>query len=405
MRRRLLVAVVVTLVGVSMVGFIGWQYDSPMKDTVSLLVNVVVVAVLVGMVGALVLRSLEAVSLEAHSVLVALVTTAGVVAGALRAESRMFLATPDVGSLMMVAVAAGTVGVVMAVSVGSRIDQASRYVTELTRRIGEGAPAQVDARPPTREFAALASELETMAGRLDESRQRERQLEQARRQLVAWVSHDLRTPLAGIRAMVEAIQDGVVDDRPTIDRYHTQMGAAVETLSSLVDDLFELSRIEAGALDLHRQEIDLADLVSETVSVFGPLADREGVVIEGHSDRPLVASVSAREIGRAIHNLVDNAIRHTPEGGSVAIDAACESGVAVISVVDTGGGVPPEHLDRIFEHGYRADGARSPGRDTGAGLGLAIARGFIEAHGGALTVENVPTDAPVGARFCLRLPI
>ncbi|MCP3909452.1 MAG: two-component sensor histidine kinase [Actinomycetia bacterium] len=405
MRRRLLVAVGITVVGISLVGFVGWQYDSPMKDTVSLLVNVVVVALVVGAIGALVLRSLEAVSLEAQAVLVALVTTAGVVAGALRAESRMFLATPDVGSLLMVAVAAGTVGVVMAVSVGSRIDQASRYVTELTRRIGQGDAARVEARPPTREFAALARELETMAARLDESRQRERQLEQARRELVAWVSHDLRTPLSGIRAMVEALQDGVVDDQPTIDRYHDQMGVAVATLSSLVDDLFELSRIEAGALELHRQEIDLADLVSETVAAFSPVAERHGVVIEGHSQRPLMASVSPREMNRAIHNLVDNAIRHTPEGGTVTIDAGHEDGTAALSVADTGGGVPPEHLDRIFDHGYRADAARSPGSANHAGLGLAIARGFVEAHGGALTVENVPTDAPVGARFCLRVPI
>ena len=405
MRRRLRTAVAVTIIGVALAGLIGWQYDSPMKDTVSLLVNVVVVAVLVGLVGALVLRGLEAVSLETQAALVALVTAAGVVAGALRAESRMFLAAPDVGSLLIVAVAAGTVGVVMSVLVGSRIDQASRYVTELTRRIGDGDRAEVTTRPPTREFAELATELGTMAARLDESRQRERSLEQARRELVAWVSHDLRTPLAGIRAMVEALEDGVVDDQPTIDRYHAQMGVAVETLSSLVDDLFELSRIEAGAVELHRADIDLADLVSETVSAFGPVAVQGGVSISGRADRPLVASVSPREISRAVHNLVENAIRHTPDGGSVSIDAVRENGTAVISIEDTGGGVPVEHLDRIFEHGYRADAARSPGADTGAGLGLAIARGFVEAHGGQLSVENVPAGAPAGARFRLTVPI
>ncbi len=238
-----------------------------------------------------------------------------------------------------------------------------------------------------------------MGQRLDEARAREQRVEQSRRELIAWVSHDLRTPLAGIRAMVEALNDGVVDDPETVARYLVTIQREADRLAALVDDLFELSRIQADALRLSFEPIALAELVSDTLAGAQVTAERKGVRLQGHVlDDAGVADLSIPEMARVLRNLLENAIRHTPPGGTITVEVVGRTDAVEVSVADGCGGIPSSDLDRVFELAYRGDTARSPG--GGAGLGLAIAKGLVEAHRGALTVRNEDR----GCCFVVHLP-
>jgi signal transduction histidine kinase len=239
--------------------------------------------------------------------------------------------------------------------------------------------------------------LQTKAMVEAEIRERERLLESGRRDLVAWVSHDLRSPLAGLRAMAEALEDGVADDPA---RYHRQIRIEVDRLSSLVDDLFELSRIQAGALRLTLEQVSLADVVSDALAGAHPYAEARGVRLTGAATAPIPISADERELHRALGNLVVNAIRHTPADGVVDVSVRTEEGHAVLAVTDACGGIPEADLPHVFEVAWRGQPARTPGPDGGAGLGLAIARGIVEAHDGEIDVRNVDG----GCRFEVRLP-
>jgi signal transduction histidine kinase len=238
-----------------------------------------------------------------------------------------------------------------------------------------------------REAAAAAAE-----------RAREVELEETRRQMVAWVSHDLRTPLAGIRAMAESLEDGVANDP---QRYYTGIRSEAERMTSMVDDLLALARLQSGTLQLARDRIDLADVVSDTLAQAAPLARRHQVRLDGTGHGPLPIDADARELARALSNVVVNAVRLTPPDGSVVVTADLDGGRAVVRVSDACGGIPDADLHHIFEPGWRGSHARTPGSDEGAGLGLAIAKGIVEAHGGALTVVN---DGP-GCCFEITLPV
>jgi signal transduction histidine kinase len=201
------------------------------------------------------------------------------------------------------------------------------------------------------------------------------------------MSHDLRTPLAGIRAMAEALEDGVIVDAATVDRYHERIRREADRLSAMVDDLFELSRINASALDLVLREVSIADVLSDAVATAQPTAAAKGVTLIGQPPRgtPRVAA-SVPELNRVMSNLVANAVRHTPTGGQVRVTCAAEAGEVVIGVEDTCGGIPPEDLPRVFDVAFRGSSARTPGKDGGVGLGLA--RGLAEAHGGTIEITN-----------------
>jgi len=234
--------------------------------------------------------------------------------------------------------------------------------------------------------------------RLIEEATRAAALEEADRlksALLAAVSHDLRTPLAAIRVTIEAILDGVVTDEETVTRYLRTMHAGTKELSRLIDDLFELSRIEAGALVLLPEPAAVSDLLSETLGRMAPQAAARGVTLDGHaaSDLPLLP-LDARQIGRVLVNLVDNSLRHTPAGGRVAVVACRADGAVRVEVEDSGEGIAAADLPHVFERFYRGDKSRS--RDGGgAGLGLAISKGIVEAHGGRIWAENDPTGVSV----------
>jgi signal transduction histidine kinase len=330
----------------------------PARDTVMLVTLSFGLALAAYLVGRSALRR------SRSPVVVALIPITATALGLLAAAWAMFVSSHDLSALVVVVVSAGTAGLLGALALATELERARRRVAAMTAR--------------------------------------ERRLEQSRRELVAWVSHDLRTPLAGIRALAEALDDGIVDEPGEIRRYHAQLVTESERLARLVDDLFELSRIQADALALSLERVPLHDVVSEAVASAAVVAEAKGVLgpVFDPAPAPEVAG-SPPELVRVVGNLLDNAIRHTPAGGTVEVDVRTADGVAEVSVLDGCGGIPDPDIDRVFDLAYRGDGARTPGAAGGAGLGLAIARGLVEAHRGDIAVRNERG----GCRFTVRLPL
>ena len=401
-------AAAVAAAGLVLAAAVAAVVGAPASDAAQLVMLAVGGAAVAGGAGTALLHSLRHRSTRAQAVVVALTSVVAVGVGATAAAGAMFLSTHDYGALLVILVSAGTVGLITAMVLGDRLVAASRSLGDVVQRIGDGdgatsPPASAPAVPAAPgELAVLGRQLEDMSARLEEARGRERALDASRRELVAWVSHDLCTPLAGIRAMVEALEDGVVTDALTVDRYHRTMRLEVDRLAGLVDDLFELSRIQAGALELNLEWASLSDLVSDALAGASPVADAKGVLLAGSLDGAVPdLELAIPDVLRVLRNLLDNAIRHTPPEGEVRLDAGIVGDHAVVSVHDSCGGIPPADLDRVFDLAFRGDAARTPEHDGGAGLGLAIARGIVEAHRGDIEVDNLGA----GCRFTVRLPL
>jgi len=356
-------------------------------------------ALLAGAVGVALLYVLRGRSITILLTVVSAATVLATVAGIISITLRMLITDHDRSVTLTVTAIAGLVGLGVSLLLGRRLILGIRALLGSVRRAGDGGRFVAPDRTLPAELHELAAELAAAYDRLEAAHARERALETSRRELVAWVSHDLRTPLAGLRAMAEALEDEVVTDAETVHRYHSQIRAESDRLAAMVDDLFELSRIHAGALRLSRQRVGLGELVSETVAGTEPLARAKGVRLSGLAHDVLPVEVDAAEFGRALRNLVVNAIRHTPTDGGVEIVAGLDQGMACVTVSDACGGIPDDDLPRLFDVAFRGEAARTPG--GGAGLGLAIARGIVEAHAGQIGVSN----AGGGCRFVVRLPL
>lgn len=252
------------------------------------------------------------------------------------------------------------------------------------------------------EVAQLAQAFNRMASRLRLAADEAQRLENARRDFVSWVSHDLRTPLASLRAMVDAMADGVVTEPETIRRYLALSQGEIERLNGLIDDLFELSRLDTGHMQLAYEVCSLGDLVSDTVGGLRPRARAEGILVRASVD-PQVdpVRIAPRHVSRVLQNLLDNALRHTPPGGEIRLAVGSGGPDVTVTVQDSGEGIPTGDLDMIFERFYRGEKSRQrKAEESGAGLGLAIAKGIVEAHGGRIWAEN----AEAGAIFRFTLP-
>jgi signal transduction histidine kinase len=270
-------------------------------------------------------------------------------------------------------------------------------------RIREGDfSARVDARGRD-EVARLAGAFNEMAARLEQSAAEAAALDEARRNLVAWASHDLRTPLASLRAMIDALADGVVGDPATESRYLSQCQAEIRRMSALIDDLFVLAQLDAGHAALSFEPGSLSDLISDTLAAFAARAESRRVALGG-SVGPGVDPVwmAPDKISRVLHNLLDNALRHTPEGGRIEVTAACDGARVSVGMCDSGTGIAPDDLPHVFDSFYRGEKSRSRSgyESGGAGLGLTIARRLVEAHGGAIWAESAPGQG-TAIRFTL----
>ena len=356
----------------------------------------------VGVAGGVLLWLGRRASVRWLTVGVAAVAVLAVLAGTLATARAMFLSRHDLGVVALVATVAGLVALAFALAVGSALAGWSRSLQEEARRFGDhGSFGPAHSGPA--EFAELSDELRRTSARLAESRDREVALEQSRRELVSWVSHDLRTPLAGLRAMTEALEDGLADDP---GRYHAQMRAEVERMVRMVDDLFELSRIHAGVMKLSPQPVALGDVVSEALASADSVARAQGVRLGGRVDEGVLVTADPAGLSRVVSNLLMNAIRHTPADGVVEVHGRAVPEGVELTVTDGCGGLAPEDMQRVFDVAWQGSAARTPGAldapigGAGAGLGLAIVKGIVEAHLGRVAVDN---HEP-GCRFLVTLP-
>ncbi len=357
-------------------------------------------ALIISTIGLVTLKLLAGRSVRVMVTGVVLVSVATSMAGVAVIAYRMLSGVNQDVVLDLMAIA-GLAGLIVALVVGRQLIKASRAISSAVQGVGDSGVYIAPQRTLPAELAELSGALTEAYDRLAQARSRERALEASRRELVAWVSHDLRTPLAGLRAMAEALEDQVVVDPREVSQYHTQIRREVDRLTLMIDDLFELSRIHAGALRLSRRMVGLEDVVAEVVASAEPVARAKGVRLTGAAVRGMPVFIDTAEMGRALRNLVTNAIRHTPSDGVVDVLAEVQSGMACVSVSDACGGIPPADLPRVFDVAFRGESARTPGPQEGAGLGLSIARGIVEAHSGQIAVRN----AGPGCQFLIRLPL
>lgn len=293
---------------------------------------------------------------------------------------------------------AGAVSLLIGLFLGRSVLSGSRRLADATRSLGQQHRFRLPDDPPTRELAELAQELHITSDKLAEARRREQAAEADRRRLVAWISHDLRSPLVRLRAMTESIEDGVVDDLAQSCR---TIRTDADRLTEMVDDLFEISRIQAGTLRLKPRNVALDDLVSDVAAGLDVLSEEHGVQLRPRRIESVTVRVDDGTMTRVFNNLLVNAIRYSPLNTTVSIDVRSVNGWATVSVMDECGGIPPETLDSVFDMGWRGHAQRTGKAEEGGGLGLAIVQGIVQAHQGHVSVYNVPG----GCCFEVRLPL
>ncbi len=376
----------------------------PARDVAAVAGMTVSCAVVALVVGAGLLRLLRGRSVVTHLLVVSCAALATVAGAVLVTTRKMFLSSHDSRVVLVVSALAAVSAVGVALLLGGSLRRAGRALATAAVQVGDpaygGAPDM-----PTGELRTVAAALDDAHERLAAARAAIEATETSRRQLVAGMSHDLRTPLAGMRAMVESLDDGVVRDPETVSRYHRQLGLEVDRVAQMVSDLFELSRVE-GPMRLHLERVAAGDLVEEALASADPVARVKGVRLVGRASPELPVDVDPDEFGRVMRNLLLNAIRHTPSDGTIAVSAdggtggSSGRGVVRITVVDACGGIPEDDLPRLFETAFRGSAARTSADGEGGGYGLAIARGIVEAHRGVIAVAN---QQP-GCRFEVLLP-
>ncbi|MEO5535632.1 MAG: HAMP domain-containing sensor histidine kinase [Pseudolysinimonas sp.] len=375
----------------------------PLSDLVVVVAISLACAVSVGLIGLVLLRATRRAPMLVRLCVMVATAIVSVSIGIIAVAQAMYLSDHDLMVISYVSVISGLVSVGVALLLARGFTRDSARLRAMARALGDGEPITATiATTDSSEFAALARDLATTSRKLAAAREEVAALDASRRELVTWISHDLRTPLAGLRAMAEALEDGLADD-PT--RFHRQMRSQVDHLTALVDDLFEFSKIHSGALALTVEPVSLYDLVSDSVAELGALARSRSISLTEAGSGDLTVAGDPRELARVIGNLLINAIQHSPHGSEISITGRRDGDSHVmLTVEDAGGGIPEADLSKIFQAGWRATSSRTPegreGRSSGAGLGLAIVQGIVEAHDGDISVRNVPG----GCRFDVRLP-
>ena len=363
----------------------------------------------VGLMGMGVIRLLRRASLRLSIQVSGAIVVLAVVAGTLGTAEAMFLSPHDLRVVVMVCMVAAVVAVGFGCLIGQQLQAGSLALRQAARSLGDqDGGYRSPAGPMMAELAALSRELAETSEKLKESREREHALDQSRRQLVAWVSHDLRTPLAGLHAMAEALEDGIAAE-PT--RYHRQIRAEVGRLARMVDDLFELSRVQAGTLRHSPGQIALEDLVNDAMASTEALARARGIRLTSEADAPLMVRADPREMSRVLTNLLVNAIRHTPRGGQRARRGragsrgrAAGSGRRLRRHTRSGPGVRVRHGLARYPRARPGHGQR---RGPGTGDRAQHRRGAPRAgerrqHHGGLPLRGAAADAGQGARTVAR---
>jgi len=313
----------------------------------------------------------------------------------------MFASEHDLALAVVLLIFAGGMAMVLGYLLSTTVIERVRALKQAAGALARGdleARVRVTGRD---EIASLADAFNQMAGQLQAADRKQHETERLRTDLIAWVGHDLQTPLASIRAILEALGDGVVEDPESVRRYLLTAQRDVRSLSVLIDDLFEMAQLDTGGMPLDDTAASLSDLVSDTLESFTELAARQQVTLTGRVE-PGVDPVrmDTMRIGRVLNNLIANALRHTPAGGRIEVHALRSVHGIEVSVSDSGEGIAASDLPQVFQRFYRGEKSRSKATG-GSGLGLAIARGIVRAHGGDITVESRPGE---GSRFTFTIP-
>ena len=315
----------------------------------------------------------------------------------------MFASEHDLLLAIVLLVFASGIAMILGYFLSSTVTERINLLKGAAEKLAKG---ELKTRVPVSgrdEVSALASAFNQMAEQLQTADQKQRELDGLRRDLIAWVSHDLQTPLTSMRAVLEALSDGVVDEPEMVKRYLLTAQREVMSLSALIDDLFQMSQLDTGGFPLHRAPSSLSDLVSDTLESFSQLAKQQEITLEGQVESDVdTVFMDTQAIGRVFNNLISNALRHTPANGRVNVWVRRSNSGVDVTVSDTGEGIRAQDVPHIFERFYRGDASRSRQRGTsGAGLGLAIARGIVQAHGGTIEVQSKPGK---GTQFTFHLP-
>jgi len=313
----------------------------------------------------------------------------------------MFASEHDLLLAIVLLVFASGMAMVLGYFLSSTITERIHLLKGAAEKLAQGDLKTRVAVSGRDEVAALAETFNQMAEQLQTADRRQRELESLRRDLIAWVSHDLQTPLTSMRAILEALSDGVVEDPETVKRYLHTAQRDVRSLSSLIDDLFQMAQLDAGGFPLNSASASLSDLISDTLESFTELAKQQEISLEGNVDSDVdPVHMDTQAIGRVLNNLIGNALRHTTGQGRVSVWVRRSTQGVEVTVSDTGEGIRTEDIPHIFERFYR--GEKSRNRVTGgAGLGLAIARGIVQAHGGDIRVES---ESNKGTQFTFHIP-
>ncbi|MBC8332043.1 MAG: HAMP domain-containing protein [Anaerolineae bacterium] len=316
----------------------------------------------------------------------------------------MFINQHDLALGSLLLLFAGGISIAFGFFISNTITQALGNLVEGADQLSQGDFSTRVTVNGNDEIAQLSRAFNKMATRLEQAAANERALDEARRNLVAWASHDLRTPLTSLHVMIAAMADGVVDDPATIARYLRQSQNEIDRMSKLLDDLFELAQLDAGFHDLDFQWISLPDLISDTLESFAARAHVQGVTLDGHVDNQVDLVWAAPEkLSRVLDNLLSNALRYTPNSGSIRLRAEATDDAIVVTVHDSGEGINPKDVPHIFDRFYRGEKSRMRDQNEsgGVGLGLAIVKGLVEAHSGEIWVESEPEK---GTKFWFTLP-
>ena len=388
---------VVWILGAVLVGLIVFEVSMQPTASDRVLLALIFVAVAVLAVGlAVVMRwgGRRSTSIRRSVMIVGFAGLAIAAVAIAIAAQQMFLSQHDLNLLMVVLVFAVATVVAFSVSVSGDLARDLESTAAAAQQLQDGDLSARTGVERSDEVGTVAAAFDKMAAGL-EQRDEERSAEEAaRRRFLAAIGHDLRTPLASLRAAVEALEDGIAPDP---QRYLESMDRDVAVLSSLVDDLFLLSRLEAASIEIEHVPIDVTVAVDEAIEVMAPVASAANVHVALDADHRVSAIGDPNAIGRVVRNLIDNAVRFAPAGSSVVVEVGEDQG-AVVSVTDAGPGFDRAFIDQAFDQFTRDDPSRE--RSTGgAGLGLAIARGFVEAMGGSIWAEPGP-----GGRVAFRLP-
>lgn len=381
-------------------------------ELLTILAWVLLWAVVIGAATLVLLRYLRRASMLVQICLVVLATVAVLVAGMVSAFNAMFISARDLEVMWYILAVASAVALGIALVLGAGVSRNAARLAAAARQLGTGeahTAGETGGRPlpaMTSELARLARELEQSSVRLEESRRREAAVEHARRELVSWISHDLRTPLAGMRAMAEALEDGMAPDPSA---YHRKIISHSEQMAAMVNDLLELSKIQAGTLRMQAEALDLYDLLSDAIADLAPLAARRGITLDGGAVGHCLAVADGPSLGRAVRNILHNAVIYSRPDSTVRIGAGQDGAGVLVSVQDSCGGIAEEDLPHLFETGWQKDAARRRADDgtpdggslfSGAGVGLSMVAGIVKAHGGSVSVAN----REGGCRFEVRLP-